>query len=108
VDTIWTFVWGVGGSLAVEIVYLHQYLQTEPYHIPERYRKVSFWIVRLALAGIAGGLAVAYAIEDPILALNVGAATPLIIGAFAKGVPAKLSDLPTPATPGSKSRHEEG
>ena len=44
------------------------------------------------LAIIAGGLAVAYEITTPLLAINVGAATPLILQALGRG----LLDHPQP------------
>jgi hypothetical protein len=54
--------------------------------LPERYRRPGFWVVRFILALLAGGLAVAHAIDKPLLAINIGAATPLIIQALATGI----------------------
>jgi len=34
---------------------------------------------------IAGGLSVAYNIDNPILAINIGASTPLIVQTLARG-----------------------
>jgi hypothetical protein len=83
------FLWGAGGSVAVEIVTLWGYYEQDK-AIPERYRKVGFWIVRALLSILAGGLALAYDISKPLLAANIGAATPLIIRAFAEGLRPKL------------------
>jgi hypothetical protein len=80
-------------------VMLYQFYQSEPFVLPERYRKVSFWIVRFLLAVIGGGLALAYGIDKPLLAANIGAATPLIIKAFAEG-----GRPPVPALENSKPR----
>jgi len=79
------FLSGVAGSVAVEIVSLNQIMQDSA-QIPDRYRKLLFWIVRLLLAVVAGGLALAYGIEKPLLAANIGAATPLIIKAFSERI----------------------
>lgn len=79
------FMWGVGGSLSVEIITLYQVYQSRNIRFPERYRRKGFWIIRAFLCLIAGGLAVAYAIDKPILALNVGASAPLIFQALAQG-----------------------
>jgi hypothetical protein len=81
------FAWGFSGSLAVEIVSIYGYLSKDSNKLPDRYKKVLFWFIRLLLAIVAGGLAMAYKIENPILAINIGAATPLIIQALAKNTP---------------------
>ena len=88
------FLWGAGGSVAVEVVTLWGYYEQDK-TIPVRYRKIGFWIVRVLLAIMAGGLALAYDIQKPLLAANIGAATPLIIRAFAEGLRPKV-DLKTP------------
>lgn len=79
------FLWGFVGSLAVEIVKIHLLLGASR-RLPLRYLKPVFWIARLLLAVTAGGLAVAYGIETPVLALHVGAATPLIVQALAQNL----------------------
>jgi uncharacterized membrane protein YhaH (DUF805 family) len=88
------FAAGAMGSLAVEVVHAYQAMQSEPYELPGRYRRPAFWVVRLMLALIAGGLALAYGIQDYLLAANVGAATPLIIQAFAQGIQPPNTVLP--------------
>jgi hypothetical protein len=80
------FLCGFGGSIAVEIVLLYRCFQNEPFVVPEKYGKVAFWVIRLFLAMVAGGLAVAYEIHKPLLAVNIGAATPLLISAFSEGL----------------------
>jgi hypothetical protein len=54
--------------------------------LPPRYKNPAFWLVRMLLAVVGGGLALAYDITKPLLAANIGAATPLIIKAFSEGV----------------------
>jgi hypothetical protein len=81
--TLQTFVCGVAGSVAVEVVTLYQHYDSEPIKVPERYSKVGFWVVRLLLSAVAGALAVAYDIQQPLLAANIGAATPLIVKTLA-------------------------
>src|SRR2546421_6014124 len=102
ISIYWIFLCGFLGSCAVEVVNLyHTYnVDTESdYVLPKRYRRVGFWVIRLLLALIAGGLAVAYKINKPLLAINIGAATPLIIQALGQGLKNQLpapSALPTP------------
>ena len=79
------FLWGFVGSLAVEIVKIHFVLGASR-RVPLRYTNPVYWIARLLLALTAGGLAVAYGIETPVLALHVGAATPLIVQALAQNL----------------------
>ncbi len=105
------FLWGAAGSLAVEVVRLYHLCDGQRFYCPARYRKFSFWLVRIMLASIAGGLVVAYEVETAILAMNIGASAPLIIAAFSSrlpSVPAPLfdeqpEDRPVPAS-GSQLR----
>lgn len=80
------FLWGCGGSVAVEVVNLVGVYERPRIAIPQRYRRVGFYAARFFLMLVAGGLAVAYGIDKPVLAVNLGAATPLLIQALARGV----------------------
>ena len=75
---------GVGGSVAVEVINVYQVYHLRNIRFPERYRRKGFWTIRVLLCVIAGGVAVAYAIDKPILALNVGASAQLIFQALAQ------------------------
>ena len=85
-SAIETFLWGFSGSAAVEVVTLLGFYYKNRPQLPDRYRKIGFWITRLILASLAGALAVGYDIEGRILAFNIGAATPLIITSLARGI----------------------
>jgi hypothetical protein len=87
VNSVWqTFLWGFAGSLAVEVVALYRQYNLD-IRIPTRYSRPFYWIIRVLLAVVGGGLAVAYGIGgNPLLAANVGAATPLIVQALSQGV----------------------
>jgi hypothetical protein len=80
-----TFLWGFSGSVAVEVVTILGFYYSTPAKLPIRYYKAGFWITRLMLACLAGMLTVGYKIDQRILAINVGAATPLIITSLARG-----------------------
>jgi hypothetical protein len=81
------FFWGFLGSLAVDIVAAAaQYFNSYSNELPNKYRRIAFYVLHLLLAIVAGGLAVAYQIDKAILAFNIGAATPLLIQAFAQGM----------------------
>lgn len=81
------FLWGFGGSAAVEIITLYGHFNDDNKSLPARYCRIGFWIVRLLLAVIAGGLALAYNVKNPILTIHVGAATPLIVQTLARTMP---------------------
>lgn len=81
-----TFSWGFSGSGSVEVVTLLGFYYKNRPRLPDRYRKVGFWITRFVLACLAGALAVGYEIDGRILAFNIGAATPLIITSLARGL----------------------
>jgi len=90
-----TFFWGFAGSLAVEVVNVNQAFTSRRSALPRRYRQPAFWVWRVLLAVVGGGLAVAYGITDNrILAANIGVATPLIIQALARGLKVSSSRLP--------------
>ncbi len=81
-----TFFWGFLGSIAVEIVAAAHDYNSSGERLPDKYKRIDFYILRVLLAVVAGGLAVAYQIDKAILAFNIGAATPLIIQEFTTGM----------------------
>jgi hypothetical protein len=86
------FLWGLAGSFSVEIVTLYRLFLLQRITIPERYRVPAFWAIRFFLTITAGILAVAYDVQEPLQALCLGAAAPIIIEGLAKGLPP--SNLP--------------
>ncbi|KPJ48215.1 MAG: hypothetical protein AMJ41_05375 [candidate division Zixibacteria bacterium DG_27] len=77
------FICGMGGSWAVELVNIYYFYEKEK-DLPQRYRSFGFWLCRFLLSVIGGGLALAYNINSLILAIHIGAATPLIIQQLAR------------------------
>ena len=79
------FLLGFFGSLSVELVTCFHFYQNDlPF--PGRYRKKGFWVIRLLIAVAAGGLVLAYSMnDDPILAINIGASAPAILLTLAEG-----------------------
>lgn len=79
------FLWGFAGSMAVEIIVLHESWDGAD-NVPAKYKKIQFWVVRFLVACVGGGLAYAYGIEaNPLLAANIGASAPVIIHKFKNG-----------------------
>jgi hypothetical protein len=74
------FLWAAGGSLALEVISLYNEIRAEkPDGLPRYYKNPVFWIVRLLVTGIAGGLAIAENAGSPLIAINIGASAPAIL-----------------------------
>jgi hypothetical protein len=85
-DLMDQFLWGTVGSVAVEVVNLVKIFNSGR-RFPKKFKVRWYWVVRAMLAIVAGLVAVATQFEFPLLALQVGAATPLIVDAWAKRRP---------------------
>ncbi len=98
-DQIWAligphwqiFVWGFFGSAAVEIAAIIRRLES-PGRLPVRYKKRWYWLVRTLYGFVSGMLAVAYGIDNAIVAIHIGIATPLILSQLAKRDPVSGAD----------------
>jgi hypothetical protein len=84
-DLTWRFICGFAGSAAVELVTFLQVYNEKDIAMPERYKRAGFWIARFLLCVMAGGLVIGYKLDNPIAAINVGAAAPAILIAFSRG-----------------------
>ena len=80
------FTYAAAGSVAVEVIAWARAYDELPHEMPARYRMWTFWFSRLTLAILAGLLALAYEINKPLLAINVGASAPLLYRALARGL----------------------
>ena len=80
-STIGVFAFGFLGTVIVEIgVAAGRYDRHAT--LPKQYHQRAYWVVKLLLAVAGGVLAVAHGVSTPLLALQVGAATPLMITAL--------------------------
>jgi hypothetical protein len=89
------FLFGVLGGLLAEIAGLFKLRQQAPQELPKWLRSPFYWIVTLVMIAAGGGLVSIYSASDmgllkPILAVNIGASAPLIIGALVSQVPTEL------------------
>jgi hypothetical protein len=80
------FFWGFVGSLAVEAISLSRVLVGRPY-LPKVYRSMAYWLTRFMVAVVAGLLTVATQVQVPLLAMQIGVATPLIIDSWNRRPP---------------------
>jgi len=80
--------YGIAGGVAAEILGLFK-LRREG--APQYLRSAFYWIVTVAMIALGGGLAWLYVKSDvsltPILAVNVGASAPLILGQLVAQTP---------------------
>ena len=77
-DSVTIFLWGIAGSVSVEIIQAYYYYTKEG-AFPGYYSKPGFWFVRSLLALIGGALAIGYDIKNGIAAFQIGASAPLIV-----------------------------
>lgn len=80
------FLWAAAGSIAVDVLAAIRFYEAPSVEFPERYRHPLYYVCRLGLAVIGGGLAVAYDIDKAILAINIGASAPLILNSLSQGL----------------------
>lgn len=82
------FLYGVAGGVAAEILGLFK-LRREG--APQFVRSIFYWLITMAMIALGGGLASLYVQSGveltPILAVNVGASAPLILGQLAGQAP---------------------
>jgi hypothetical protein len=77
-QSVHVFVFGVIGSVSMEVLVMYSmYLRGRQW--PQRYSQKGFWVVRSLIAFMGGLLAFAYGVENSVLALQIGAATPAIL-----------------------------
>ncbi len=80
------FLCGVFGSVIVEALKILRYYQ-KPDGFPKRYSKIGFWVVRTFIALAGGIFAMLYDPANLLLAVHVGASTPLIISTMGETLP---------------------
>jgi hypothetical protein len=82
------FLLGLGGGLIPEIVALYR-MREQP-QLPQWFKSWIYWIPTVAMIAAGGGLAAAYTSSarlGPILAINIGASAPLILGTLSSAAP---------------------
>lgn len=77
------FGWGCAGSAALEAVRFCERLRTSKSgRIPVEYLRSGFWVRRLLLALVAGTVAAAWGVAQPIQGLALGASAPRLMMTF--------------------------
>ena len=74
------FGWGCAGSFAIEVVLFCRAVRSSKYGcLPQYYRRKTFMVGRVLLIIVAGVLAAAWGITQPIQGLALGAAAPRLM-----------------------------
>lgn len=78
------FVWGFGGSVAIEILVVARYFAPRKRKLPARYSDRYYYVLRFAIAVISGCVAIAHNPTQPWTAIQLGITAPLLLMAFGK------------------------
>lgn len=81
-----SYVWGVFGSLAVEVGAALRLCVEEDYALPRRYKSTAYLVIRLLVAMCGGMLALVLDGQTIYAAFYLGASAPLFLEKLAQGV----------------------
>jgi hypothetical protein len=91
VEILIGFSYGVLGGFFAELLGLFQLRKQAPGSLPQFLKSWFYWVITLAMILAGGILVVIYLSSDipvkPILAVNIGASAPLLIGTFVAQTP---------------------
>jgi hypothetical protein len=73
-----TFIFGLLGVIFIDVISFYRIYESGQ-AIPRRYRKAGYWLVRLGVAIVSGGVAVISGANTDYIAFQIGMSTPLII-----------------------------
>jgi len=100
VNSLNAFGWGCAGSFAIEVVlFCDAVRNSRANRIPALYRRPAFILGRALLVVVAGVVAAAWGISQPLQGLAVGAGTPQLLMSltrfrFAGSTPEEKGDRP--------------
>jgi len=85
------FLWGITGGLFAEIFGLFKLRHQSPRDFPAWLKSAFYWIITAAMILAGGGLVIIYLVSGidlkAIVAVNIGASAPLIIGTLVAQAP---------------------
>lgn len=89
------FFYGTLGGLLAELLGLYRLRTVAPSAFPSYLRSGFYWLVTVAMILAGGGLVWIYSQSGldmkPIIAINIGASAPLILGALGQTKPPEIS-----------------
>lgn len=85
------FLYGIAGGFAAKFLGLWKLRHQATHEIPAWLKRPFYWVMTIVMIVIGGGSVALYVASNvsltPILAVNVGASAPLIIGTFVGQAP---------------------
>ena len=88
------FIYGIFGGLLAELLGLYKLRTQAPSAFPSYLRSKFYWLVTIAMILAGGVLVLIYnksGLElKPIIAVNIGASAPLILGTLIQTTPPKI------------------
>ena len=88
------FGWGVLGGFGAEAAMLFEIRHRLPSEFPHWMKSVAYWVIALVMVLLGGGMAVAHSRSgnsfNALLAIQIGASTPLILRQLTQTVPAAV------------------
>jgi hypothetical protein len=89
------FLYGIFGGLLAEFLGLYQLRTQAPDSLPAYFRSPFYWLVTLLMILAGGGLVYIYDQSGlalkPLIAVNIGASAPLIIGSLIQTKPLDIN-----------------
>lgn len=88
------FLYGIFGGLLAELLGLYKLRTQAPAAFPSYLRSVFYWVVTIGMILAGGVLVLVYDKSGlalkPLIAVNIGASAPLILGALVQSTPPKI------------------
>lgn len=82
------FFWGMLGGISPEVLIAYKFRKCAPGKFPAHFKTIFYYVATLVMVMLSGALALAYSLSgnelSVILAINIGASAPLIIGNISK------------------------
>lgn len=90
-ETYHLIYWGLIGGIAPEFIAFYKLRKKPTIQLPAHYHRVFFWTITFLMIVAGGGLVYLYTVSGAVLtqmlAVNIGATAPLIIGKFSENIP---------------------
>ena len=88
------FMYGILGGFLAELLGLYKLRTLAPVAFPSYLKSIFYWIVTVGMI-LAGGILVWVYVKSgldlkPVIAVNIGASAPLILGSFIQSEPPKI------------------
>ena len=91
------FLYGISGGLLAELLGLYKLRTQAPSAFPSYLRSKFYWVITILMILAGGGLVLIYNKSGldlkPIIAVNIGASAPFILGSLVQSKPPKIDQI---------------